>query len=57
MLNILGKNENLSLYNKEGGWVYSYFKDSSGCSFEETYDDNGHTLTHRDSYGYWRKMT
>ena len=52
MKNILGKTENLELFNKEGKKVYEFYKTSNGYTFEYTYDSNGKILTYKDSNGY-----
>ena len=56
MKNILGKSENLKLYNKEGNILYEfYFTSYTGCC-EYTYDLNGNQLTYKNSSGYnWEK--
>lgn len=57
MKNILGKEENLELFNKEGKLVYEFCKDSDGFTFECTYDSNGKELTFKDSDGFWTEST
>jgi YD repeat-containing protein len=57
MKNILGKNENLKLFNQQGKKVYQYYKGSYGCWYECTYDDNGNELTYKDSDGAWAEYT
>ena len=57
MKNILGKEENLDLFNKNGKKVYEYFKNSDGYSCEYTYDSNGKVLTFKDSDGYSSEYT
>ena len=51
MKNILGKTEDLVLYNKEGKRVYAFTTLSNGYSGESTYDSNGKELTYKDSTG------
>ena len=51
MKNILGKTENLGLFNKEGKRVYQFYKYSTGYSSEYTYDSNGKELTYKNSNG------
>ena len=50
MKNILGTQENLTLYNKAGIVTYKFFK-GLYYSYERTYDGNGNTLTYKDSDG------
>ena len=57
MKNILGTQENLSLYNKDGNLIYEFCKNSSSYSYEKTYDENGNELTFKDSNGFWCEMT
>ena len=57
MENILGKTENLELYNKEGKKIYEFCKTSNGYTFEYTYDSNGKILTYKDSNGYSYEYT
>jgi hypothetical protein len=57
MKNILGKTENLELFNKEGKKVYEFYKTSNGYTFEYTYDSNGKILTYKDSDGYSYEYT
>lgn len=57
MKNILGKTENLELFNKEGRKVYEFYKDSNGYSFESTRDSDGNELTYKDSDGYSYEYT
>ena len=57
MKNILGKEENLDLFNKNGERVYEYFKSSNGLSFEYTYDSNCNILTYKNSNGYSSEYT
>jgi hypothetical protein len=54
MKNILGKTENLELFNKDGKRVYLFYKYLYGFSFEYTYDSNGKELTYKDSNGVVR---
>jgi YD repeat-containing protein len=51
MKNILGKTENLDLFDKENRLVYE-FRYSNGYSYESTYDSNGNVLTFKDLDGY-----
>ena len=51
MKNILGKTENLSLYNKEGKKVYDFYTYPNGYSSEHTYGENDIPLTFKDSHG------
>ena len=51
MKNILGTQENLTLYNKAGIVTYKFFK-GLYYSYERTYDGNGNTLTYKDSNVY-----
>jgi len=58
MKNVLGKNENLKLFNEQGKQVYEYYKGLVDGYWEEyTYDKNGNILTYKDSYGYWEEHT
>jgi YD repeat-containing protein len=57
MKNILGKHENLILFNEQGKKVYEYYKDSDGFWSERTYDEKGNILTYKNSDGYWREYT
>ena len=58
MKNILGNQENLEFYNKEGVKVYEFYTYSdSRNSYEYTHDKNGRILTSKDSTGYWSKCT
>jgi hypothetical protein len=57
MKNILGKNENLILFNEQGKIVYKYNTYLSGYWSERTYDDNGNVLTCKDSDGVWYERT
>ena len=57
MKNILGKEEDLELFNADGVRVYKFEIHSYGYWFELTYDDNGKTLTSKDSNGYWSDYT
>jgi hypothetical protein len=41
MKNILGKHENLELFNDKGKKVYEYYKGSDGYWYEYTYDKKG----------------
>ena len=52
MKNILGTQENLKLYNKDGNLVYRFTTNSNGYSLEKTYDGDGNQLTFKDSNGY-----
>ena len=56
MKNILGKSENLKLYNKEGNIVYEFYFTPNRGSCEYTYNKNGNQLTFKHSNGYsWEK--
>jgi hypothetical protein len=57
MKNILGKNENLILFNEQGKIVYKYNTYSSGFWSERTYDEKGNKLTYKNSEGYWSEYT
>jgi len=57
MKNILGKTENLQLFNKEGKLVYEFYKNSNGFSYERTYDSDGKKLTFKDSNRYSYELT
>ena len=52
MKNILGKTENLELFDRDGRRVYKFIKDSYGNISEFTYDLDGKELTYKDLYGY-----
>ena len=52
MKNILGTEENLELFNKEGTRVYKYYKCVGVDKFECTYDSNGNVLTCKNLDGY-----
>ena len=54
MKNILGKTENLKLYNKEGIRVYEFSACTDRYYFEFTYDENGKVLTYKNSEGVER---
>jgi hypothetical protein len=53
--NILGTEDSLNLYNKEGKMVYFFDTNSPDPNkwYEITYDKNGCTLTFIDSDKYW----
>lgn len=56
MKNILGKSENLKLYNKEGNILYEFYFNPNSISTEYTYNQNGNQLTFKNSNGYkWEK--
>jgi len=56
MKNILGKSENLKLYNKEGNILYDFYFNPNSISTEYTYNQNGNQLTFKNSNGYkWEK--
>ena len=56
MKNILGKSENLKLYNKEGNILYEFYLTTNSSSVEYTYNRNGNQLTFKNSNGYnWEK--
>jgi len=57
MKNILGKKEDLELFNADGDIVYEFEVYSSGNCSERTYDCNSNMLTFKDSYGYWSEYT
>ncbi len=57
MKNILGKNENLKLYNKKGILRYKFVKDSDNYSYEYTYNKQGCKLTFKDSNNYSSEST
>jgi YD repeat-containing protein len=57
MKNILGKHEDLELFNDKGKKVYKYYKNSDGFWSEYTYDEKGNMLTCKDSAGDWREYT
>jgi hypothetical protein len=52
MKNVFGKNENLTLFNKQGKRVYQYDVGVEGYSCECTYNEEGTLLTFKDSDGY-----
>jgi hypothetical protein len=52
MKNIFGTTEKLELFNKEGKRVYSFHTNSTGFSYEQTFDSFGNDLTFKSSYGY-----
>jgi len=52
MKNILGTQKDLELFNKASQRVYCYYKDSTGYSYEETYDERGNKLTFKNSEGH-----
>lgn len=56
MKNILGKEENLELFNKKGKRVYAFSNTYPGVSCEWTYDSNGNVLTFKSSCGFsWER--
>jgi hypothetical protein len=57
MKNILGKTEDLKLFNKAGKKVYQFYKNSNGFSYEYTYDLNGEVMTYKNSNGFSAKYT
>jgi len=57
MENILGKKENLELFNADGVRVYKFAINSDGYWSEHTYDSDGNELTYKDSDGYWSEHT
>jgi hypothetical protein len=57
MKNILGKTENLELFNKDGKRVYEFTHNLYGFSYEYTYDSNGNQLTYKDSNGFSYEIT
>jgi YD repeat-containing protein len=56
MKNIFGKQEELELFDKEGKLVYR-FKQLGKVWDEQTFNENGSLLTHKDSTGYWTERT
>jgi hypothetical protein len=54
MKNILGTQEDLTLYNKAGNKVYDFRIDLDSYSWEKTYDENGNILTYKNSKGTQR---
>ena len=57
MKNILGKTEELELFNKAGKRVYRFCKKSDVFSSESTYDSNGKELTFKNSNEYSHEYT
>ncbi len=57
MKNILGKKENLKLYNKEGKLVYEFVIESYSYRYEDCIDSNGKPLTYKNSDGYSYEYT
>ena len=57
MKNILGKTENLTLYNKEGKRVYEFTTRSNGYSIEYTRDSKGNELTYKSPNGFSSERT
>jgi hypothetical protein len=57
MKNILGKNEDLKLFNDKGKKVYEYYAYSDGACCEYTFDEKGNELTYKNSDGYWYERT
>ena len=57
MKNILGKNEDLKLFNEQGKMVYTFFTFSSGYWYEHTFDKKGNVLTYKNSDGDWCEYT
>ncbi len=57
MKNILGKEEDLKLYDVNGNLVYEYDKNSNGYSGEYTYGIHGRVLTCKNSEGYSYEYT
>ena len=51
MKNKLGKSENLEECHSNGEMSYMYYINSSGYSYERTYDENGNRLTYKNSEG------
>jgi hypothetical protein len=51
MKNILGTQENLTLYTKAAVITYQFIKNSDGYSYEQTFDENGNVLTYKNSDG------
>lgn len=56
MKNILGKKEDLELFNADGTRVYKFEIHSTSYWNERTYDDNGNQLTYKDSDGATREF-
>jgi YD repeat-containing protein len=56
MKNILGKDENLKLFNEQGKKIYEYCKEY-GYWHERTYDEKGNQLTCKNSNGIWYEYT
>jgi hypothetical protein len=56
MKNILGKTEELELFNKAGKRVYWFYKTLYGLICEYTYDSHGKELTYKDSDGVTRGL-
>tara|TARA_R110000868_G_scaffold189689_1_gene432809 strand:+ start:1366 stop:1695 length:330 start_codon:yes stop_codon:yes gene_type:complete len=62
MKNVLGTEENLRLFNKDGKKVYDYYKNSYDPKgnhkyTEVTYDLNGNMLTYKNSKGFSSERT
>lgn len=57
MKNILGKTEELELFDKDGRIVYHFYKGSDGFSSERTYNSDGKELTYKNSNGYSSEYT
>ena len=57
MKNILGTEDKLNLFNKNGIRVYEYYKDSYGYSYEFARDSNGKVLTYKNSDGFSYEAT
>ena len=57
MKNVLGKQEELELFNKQGNLAYKFFQNWDRNWGEYTYDSNGNQLTYKNSNGYWGEST
>ena len=58
-MNVLGKKEDLKLYNKEGLLIYEYiqFDDAFDIWDKYIYNDKGNRTSYENSNGYWTKYT
>ncbi len=56
MKNILGKNENLKLYDNKKNLIYEFKKINDNYSYERTFCIHG-VLTFKDSGGEWYEYT
>jgi len=57
MKNILGKLEDLNLYNDKGVLVYEFYTHSKGFWYKRTFDNNGKELNFKNSKGDWYEYT